>query len=112
LGLMTDGLHRYWFTFEFDLGDDPPPSKPGFITLDGSSRRKHLLGMGVGVTGFDQEDCLRLIQDQLIPEDHMPAVATVDCDVDVASIRDNHPVPSRFGIPSNRGIWYPPLNVR
>jgi hypothetical protein len=108
---MAQPLRRYWFRFRFDPEEDPPPAAPGTITLDGQSKRKRHLGLGVGVTGFSQEDCLALIQERLIPQETMPPIASVEVDVDVSAIDDFYWRHNLIGVPSERGIWSPPENL-
>lgn len=93
-------LVRYWF--EFDLADHAPP--PEGVRLDGGDATYRLLGRGAGVTGYDETDCLSLIERQL---GQQPPPLT-------ASVR-NPSIPAdqarQIGNAAWRGIWFPPLNL-
>jgi hypothetical protein len=95
------GLIRHWF--DFDVSDLGPPESSG-ITLDGGTRAYRLCGLGVGVTGFDREDCIALIESHLGGEP-VPPITNEIRDVDVSAI--TLPV----GVAAWRGIWSPPLNT-
>ena len=97
-------LVRYWF--EFDLTDLEPPRPAGRIIHCGGTYAFRLLGNGVGVTGYDEADCLAIIDDA-IAEEPLPPVIRADADVDVSSL----PIDPKFvGVPAWRGVWFPPLN--
>lgn len=99
-------LVRYWFTFDVDdLGPDPGP--PGTIVLDGGTLAYRLYGAGIGVTGYDEADCLALLEEVLDGEP-VPQVSSRVRDVDIETLRLRAPV----GVPSWRGIWYPALNLK
>lgn len=86
-------VRRFWI--EFDLG----------------SRRLSWpqLSQGVGVTGFDERDCLSMVAD-LFPDDtELPPVRHITVDI---SLAEKLPLnPSHLGVPVWRGIWYPPSNL-
>jgi hypothetical protein len=103
-------LHRYWFTFTLQSEDDLPPTSRRGHTLYGGSPLRRVLGSGVGVTGFSEEDCLEMIQ-ELLPDDSLPPVATVEIDVDVSNVNDSHWRHGMIAVPSERGIWFPPFNL-
>jgi hypothetical protein len=92
-------LLRYWF--EFDLtGHYPPPSPPGEIRLDGDTPTYRLLWRGVGVTGYDEHDCLRLVG-EVLGEPLPPVLRTV---------RDpviDERIAIEVGNPAWRGVWFP-----
>lgn len=60
------------------------------------------LGLGVGVTGYDVEDALRLVE-QAFGRLTVGAIAPVD---DVASLDQGHVRPN-MGSLFIRGIWFP-----
>jgi hypothetical protein len=62
--------------------------------------------MGVGVTGYDEADCLGLIEEHLDGEP-VPPVSSRVRNVDIESLE----LPARVGVPAWRGIWYPALNI-
>jgi len=87
---VDDGeeLVRCWV--EFDLtGQTSPPAEPGLIALDGDTVSYRLLSRGIGVTGYDQADCLALIQ-QLIGDEPLPPVLRIATDVDVDALASIH----------------------
>jgi hypothetical protein len=97
------GLVRYWF--EFDLAEHQPPLlDSGQVRLDGGDSAYRLLGRGVGVTGYDEEDCLRQL-----------AAALGDALPPTASVERNPVVNGAFAVatgnPAWRGVWFPPLNL-
>jgi hypothetical protein len=104
---VDDGeeLVRCWV--EFDLtGQAPSPAEPGHVVLDGGTLAYRLFSRGIGVTGYDQADCLALIQ-QLIGDDPLPPILRMDTDVDVDALG----VANEAGVPVWRGIWFPPHNI-
>lgn len=82
-------LRRYWFEFDVKLSDCPYP-----------------LGLGCGVTGFDEEDCRRLIQEMLASNEELPPMRRIIADMDVSTLDPNHVLPN-MGIVTKRGIWFP-----
>jgi hypothetical protein len=95
------GLVQYWL--EFDVAGERPSPMPGTITLDGGSLAYRVLGRGIGVTGYDEGDCLTLVRG-LIPD--LPAVtrSVQQPKVDDAMARE-------VGNPAWRGVWFPRLNL-
>lgn len=87
-------VRRFWI--EFDLGSEPfswPRLRPG-----------------VGVTGFDERDCLSMVADLLDPDTELPPVRRITVDI---SLAEKLPVnPLALGVPVWRGVWYPPTNLR
>ena len=96
------GLVRYWF--DFDVSDyESPPAPPGTIRLDGGHPTHHFLGQGVGVTGYDRDDCLALLR-RLLDGDLPPITREVRQPV----VTDQQA--RQGGNPVWRGVWSPPLN--
>ena len=106
LGAVTALLRRYWF--EFDL---PPqlPTRAGHVTID--DRPIAYMRNGIGVTGFDEDDCLQLIRDQVTRGDELPPVKCVTPDVDVRDIPEWFHTHAQIGVPAWRGVWAPPFNL-
>jgi hypothetical protein len=79
-------LRRYWFTFD----------------------RTHptVVHMGCGVTAFDRQAALALIQRRIFPDQPMPAITSVTDDVDIRTLEANHVRPN-MGVPVWPGIWFP-----
>jgi hypothetical protein len=100
------GLLRFWF--EFDLAAHAPVVPPGHIQLNGGTETYRLLSLGAGVTGYDQGDCLRLIERELgVP---LPALTRVVRQPDLSQPPSPAIDPQWVGNPAWRGIWFPPLN--
>ncbi|MFQ6331646.1 hypothetical protein ACLMAL_36760 [Nocardia sp. CWNU-33] len=67
------------------------------------------LSQGVGVTGFDERDCLSMVADLLPDDTELPPMRHITVDV---SLAEELPVnPPTLGVPVWRGIWYPPSNL-
>lgn len=94
--MTRPAVRRFWFEFDLPSWDSRPD--PALATLYA----------GVGVTGFDEADCLTMIRD-LMPAARLPPVRSVTQDVSLADFR---PGPVGFGVPVWRGVWFPPLNLR
>jgi len=101
------GLTRYWFEFEL-----PPYPPHDGIRLDGDEWWKPIrrLTYGVGVTGWDQRDCLGMISRHLLDGDDPPPLKTAVVDVDVRRLEQEHVV-RNMGDCAVRGIWYPALRL-
>jgi hypothetical protein len=95
-----DTLRRYWIEFAVS---PRVQSQRGRITID-DTPEAYARG-GCGVTGYDLDDCLRLVQEIVFKGHALPLVAQVIEDVDVSSLGDR--LRSRVGVPVWRGIWYP-----
>ncbi|MEU6189202.1 hypothetical protein [Nocardia sp. NPDC047038] len=68
------------------------------------------LWQGVGVTGFDERDCLSMVADLLPRDAELPPVRRITVDISLAQrLRVNPPT---LGVPVWRGVWYPPWNLR
>jgi hypothetical protein len=100
--MQTDepDLVRYWFEFHFADGAVQPADG---ITLDGGTAAQRLLGLGAGVTGYDEADCLRMLNDALGEELPPLVVSTRAPTISVELARES-------GNVSWRGVWFPPLN--
>ncbi|MEY2422985.1 MAG: hypothetical protein QOI95_3052 [Acidimicrobiaceae bacterium] len=101
-------LVRYWFEFDVSAYVTPRQARPD-ISLDGGHPIHNLLWMGVGVTGFDEADCLRMLSDVLsgvMPGAVLPPLTRAEMDVDVSSLHLAH-----LGNPAWRGVWYPRVNA-
>lgn len=87
-------VRRYWI--EFDLDHNP--------------FRWPQLSPGIGVTGFDERDCLSMAADLLPDDAELPPVRHITVDI---SLAEKPPVnPPGLGVPVWRGVWYPPSNLR
>jgi hypothetical protein len=103
-GVVRYGLRRYWFVF--DLAQPPAQDGRG-ISLDGRSpwTSEALLRAGVGVTGIDEYDCRRIIEQRVLDGAPLPKVSRVIADVDVSTLGE-HVLPN-MEPPIDRGIWFP-----
>ena len=113
-------LERWWFDF------DIPPRSPELSEIrilnefpDTDAGMRHLLGRGVGVTGFDYDDCVGLIAGALdematfyaqagkpVLPVVLPPIKSATRDPDLADLETTKPGP--FGIAAIRVVWYPP----
>jgi hypothetical protein len=102
---VTDStdLLRCWV--EFDLEADAPATP----TSRDKPRRGHpsLSDSGIGVTGYDEADCLALIKD-LLDGEELPPILRLDWDVNVDALS----VADEVGVPVWRGVWFPRLNLK
>ena len=83
-----------------------------WITFDQSDRvllTRFSLGLGVGVTAFDEADAMNLVRDSL-RTDALPRVDQITADVRIGSLERDH-VLKNLGNPGVRGVWYPALNL-
>jgi len=86
---MNVKLKRYWFEFDFNGHD----IIPGVI-------------IGCGVTGFDYDDAIGIIQKNVFKDKPIPKIKKVIEDVDVSTLDQGHVVPNML-TPNWRGIWFP-----
>ena len=101
-------LVRYWF--EFDLtGLEPAPPQPGTVSLDGDTPVYRLCWQGVGVTGFDEDDCLQLVARVLAP-DALPPLRSSIRDVNVSDLDLEPQWVGPPVMPVWRGVWFPRLS--
>jgi hypothetical protein len=89
------GPRRFWLEFEGKWS----PADPGVTAF---------LYLGVGVTGWDLEDCLQMIT-VITHTAKLPELEAVVEDVDVSTI---DPWPNGLGVPVWRGIWFLPMNLQ
>jgi hypothetical protein len=87
-------MRRFWITFEPHPGHFP---------------------MGFGVTAHDEADAMNIVREwcqDFDPRIELPSQVNVEPDVDVSKKHADGNLPvSHFGIPSNRGLWYPRVNI-
>lgn len=105
-GAASTALIRCWIDFDLaELQPEEPPS--GVVRLDGGSPAFRLLERGIGVTGYNTDDCLALVARALRGE-VLPPVAAIRTDVDVSK---PDVAELRLGNPAWRGIWFPAINL-
>ncbi|MEV4417213.1 hypothetical protein [Catellatospora sp. NPDC049609] len=96
-------LVRYWFVFDLD-GHRPPPPARGEVWVDGGTRLYRILERGAGVTGYDEQDCLRLLEE--CAGEPLPPVES--------ALRNPPTDPAwagPLGNPAWRGVRYPVANM-
>ena len=81
-------LHRYWLRF-----DDP-------------RRETFGLGLGCGVTAFDLDDAVMLLERQVFRGPLPFRISESTEDVDVRTLDQGHVLPNMLP-PDRRGVWYP-----
>ena len=84
-------LTKYWMTFA------PSPELKTFS-----------LGLGAGVTAFDETDAINLLKDALDCES-VPAIQSVASHVRFDDLERDH-VQKNLGNMAVRGVWYPNCN--
>ena len=84
-------LHRYWFVFA-------PTSPPSFFVV------------GCGITGYNEADARNLLEKYVFSLWGVAEIQNVIKDVDIRTLDQNHVIPN-MGPPSNRGVWYPRMNI-
>jgi len=84
-------LHRYWFEFA-------KPIDKTYLIMG--------LGLGCGVTAYDLEDAMQVLQRHLFKVDIIPLIIKVIEDVDIPTLDQLHVI-TNMGIPIERGIWFP-----
>jgi len=95
LGGETAFYRRYWIVLDVDPDDWNLPVG---------------LAHGCGVTAEDYDDAVKLIQEELFPDQPLPAIIDVIEDVDVSSLDGNEVLPN-IGLPLIRGVWFPAKRV-
>jgi hypothetical protein len=99
---------------EFDVSDhEPEPLPPGHIQLDGGDLVWRAFGRGVGVTGYDEADCLQLVTDAYqLP---VPPITVRIADVTIGTLEErSRPAAAAVRLLSVmvwRGVWYPSPNL-
>ena len=83
-------LHRFWVRFTGENNDVFPFQN------------------GCGVTAYDLEDAIYLLQTKEFRKRNTPKIASIIVDIDVSTLDADHILPN-LGICSNRGIWFPNL---
>lgn len=79
-------LHRYWFTF--------------------SVRPYHSLRMGCGVTAYDLDDALNVLERVVFAKEGELEIEKVIEDVDISTLDKGHVIPN-MEVPLWRGGWFP-----
>jgi hypothetical protein len=88
-------LRRYWFEFEL------PQAKARIVVY----------GLGCGVTAYDYDDAISLMNDHLFSAQEIPPIRRVIETVDVSTLDAKH-VRVNIGVPIYRGVWFPFSGIR
>ena len=83
-------LHRYWIRYRRSSGLSAPIGT----------------ALGVGVTAYDVEDALRLVNAALFPHGNAPERESMVEDVDISTLDAKHVQPNLGNI-FKRGVWFP-----
>lgn len=83
-------LKRYWVEFEITLAGNYPAG----------------LGYGCGVTAYDKNDALRILNVQIFKTTSIPPIKKVIEDVNLQSLDQEHVIPN-MKPPLLRGVWFP-----
>lgn len=92
-----DLLRKYWFEFS--------PTNEALAIWASPARS---VTSGVGVTGYDEEDCLRLIEETF--GGPLPPVERVLVDVTFEQAAELGAGPNWIAVMAWRGVWFPPRN--
>lgn len=83
-------MKRYWFEFNFNETDKIP----------------YGLSIGCGVTAFNYEDAIDIIQKKIFTGKKLPNITKEIEAIDVSTLDQGHVIPN-MKPPNNRGIWFP-----
>jgi len=84
-------MTRYWFKFDAKHDDKNIPFG---------------LNMGCGITAYDYEDALLILQHKVFKSKEIPSSIQVIKNIDISTLDSGHILPNIA--PSNRrGVWYP-----
>lgn len=81
---------RFWFEFDIDSVFNFPAG----------------IGIGCGVTAFDYDDAIKIMEDKIFFKIKRPVIKKVIEDVDIRTLDQGHVIPNMHP-PNNRGIWFP-----
>ncbi len=85
-------LRRYWIEFNIPSAD--------------VRTETDLLKIGCGVTGYSLDDCLEIMQQNMLKGSKLPPIKKVIEDVDISTLDTNHVLPN-IDLVISRGIWFP-----
>lgn len=66
-------------------------------------------GLGIGVTAYNLEDAVSLVQSESITMSFIPDFSTAIENINIQDLDQKHVIPN-IGVCSNRGVWVPNLN--
>lgn len=68
--------------------------------------RPDFLKLGCGITAFDLNDAMKILEDKVFEGAVIPAVRRIIEDIDVSELDQKHVVPN-MEAPMRRGVWFP-----
>ena len=80
-------LKRFWFRF-------------------GNSSASRGLKLGCGVTAYDRDDAMKMLNDSKLGQEGLPQILEVIEDIKIPDLDAGHVVPN-IGDVTVRGIWFP-----
>jgi len=87
---MKDLYKRFWFEFEIDTAFNYPPG----------------IGRGCGVTAFNYEDAVMILDEKVFTRISRPSFKAVVENVDIRLLDQGHVIPN-MKPPIYRGVWFP-----
>lgn len=87
---MSNLYKRFWFEFKIDSASNYPPG----------------IGLGCGVTAFDYDDAVKILDENVFTAIGRPAFKRVIENVDIRELDQGHVIPN-MKPPIYRGVWYP-----
>ena len=79
-----------------------------WIEFDDTASLSVGVGYGCGVTAFDLNEALAVLQEQVFIDEPMPEIRKITEDIDVSTLDPNHVLPN-IGITVDRGVWFPKI---
>jgi hypothetical protein len=101
-GDRDGALRRVWYQFEFPAHIREILDRDGSVVLTGDATG---FTIGCGVSGYDEDDALRLVRDALFDSAPPPPIRTSVLDIDVSTLPDQ--VRHHMGNAASRGVWFP-----
>lgn len=62
-----------------------------------------------GVSGYDENDCIFIVRNEVFGGGPLPELRDRVADVDVSTLPEH--VRTHLGNPARRGVWFPPMNL-
>lgn len=89
---MLKAWRRYWIKFDFS---------------NYAREANYLSIIGYGVTEADKSDALKILSDEVFEGHDLLPIISIQEDVKMSDLDQNHVVPNISVLPFKRGIWYP-----
>lgn len=113
-GDQPGSLRRMWFRFQLPRGLREAAERNGgrvavaAVLLVGEPPFG-VFTVGCGVTGYDEDDCLALVREEVFHGRPLPEILNRVADIDVSTVPEH--LQQHLGNPVSRGVWFPPLSV-